>query len=585
MEFVSLLIFLLHSSMTESFGDQRVEETGSGDYMKDENFSYDDPYNGRSGGIGIETKKKVADVSLRNCEGLSSEEYCICTKCHPVIEEECIHKCQSDIKSKIDRQPLGHFHALIGKVLNQSECWMCSHVPQGHHSAGLVPLPLNSSELLGLKEGRPTEGEYNATRSPSLRLRQYTADKSFICLNVTSRKTVGYWEIVWYNLTMAYTVRPDRKNIIPSQVEMVKRNKGYRTFGWWVKPNQVRVGEVNVKSCAMIIQADTCFEQMKTLGKGDFMKTLCNTLVIHTIPYVLPEDVYYICGRKAYKWLAPNPQGLCYLGRVVPEVMAVSHETMMDIHKNNPPPYIHTHYEHREKRALGGDSKQPATNLISESEGYQFLVQLDFTRTARGTLNFNYIQALARLIDNITNMYDETFRYTGLELQAYKKELVQHRMVLNYLTAITGGYCITLSTQFGVKCCTYITNNTDDPQEVINHKMDEILQLKWEFRRTHNVSLSTVGEEIVGWVSWLNPANWFSGFGNWVKELVSSIGKFLFLVIVVIIVVAVSVKCVLTVVRCSRRSNTVVMNLNKVIGVTNNDLYYDPEIELPRVMV
>lgn len=182
-------------------------------------------------------------------------------------------------------------------------------------------------------------------------------------------------------------------------------------------------------------------------------------------------------------------------------------------------------------------------------------------------------------------MYDETFRYTGLELQAYKKELVQHRMVLNYLTAITGGYCITLSTQFGVKCCTYITNNIDDPQEVINHKMDEILQLKWEFRRTHNVSLSTVGEEIVGWVSWLNPANWFSGFGNWVKELVSSIGKFLFLVIVVIIVVAVSVKCVLTVIQCSRRSNTVVMNLNEVIGVTNNDLYYDPEIELPRVMV
>lgn len=75
----------------------------------------------------------------------------------------------------------------------------------------------------------------------------------------------------------------------------------------------------------------------------------------------------------------------------------------------------------------------------------------------------------------------------------YREKLVKHRMVLNYLTAVSGGYCVNLSTQFGIKCCTYITDNTDNPQ-VIDHKMDEICQLKWEFGRSHNVSLSTVGE-------------------------------------------------------------------------------------------
>lgn len=46
--------------------------------------------------------------------------------------------------------------------------------------------------------------------------------------------------------------------------------------------------------------------------------------------------------------------------------------------------------------------------------------------------NQNKIECLASFI--ITGIYDETFLYVGYELQTFKMELLQYRLVLDYLT-------------------------------------------------------------------------------------------------------------------------------------------------------
>ncbi|XP_075064043.1 uncharacterized protein LOC142151874 [Mixophyes fleayi] len=430
-------------------------------------------------------KRSASSGTRRQCEGLLSDEYCICKFCDSLVEERCIQRCQSTGNLNVGGHPLEDYHSLVGKVLNQTECWVCSHVPQWQHNIGLVPFPLNISEVLELRGGRPIEGRYNNTRSPSLTLRQYSVDRSLLCLNISHAKRLENWEADLSDQTMARHAHFGERLRPP-----ISRNvDGSHKLGRVTKHKKVSIGKVSIDNCKNVIHADTCLEQMETLGMGSFIETLCDVINGHTVPYVLPDDVYFVCGKKTYSWVTPSSKGLCFLAKLVPEIMTITHEEMVGIHKTTSPPYIHTQYEHRAKRNMIPGEDPIATKLISETAGFQVMVALDLTRTARGTLNFKYIQDLAKLIDNIIEMYDDTFRYTGRELQAYKKELVQHRLVLNYLTSITGGYCVTLATQFGVKCYMYIINNTDDPKEVIDRKMDEILQLKWEFRRNHNSSL------------------------------------------------------------------------------------------------
>ncbi|XP_063791252.1 uncharacterized protein LOC134945731 isoform X2 [Pseudophryne corroboree] len=81
------------------------------------------------------------------------------------------------------------------------------------------------------------------------------------------------------------------------------------------------------------------------------------------------DDAYFICGRKAYKWLTPSSERLCYIGRVLPEVMTTAHNKMKDIHCNAQTPYTHTNYEHIVKRHLIDRTEVAASDLINESTG------------------------------------------------------------------------------------------------------------------------------------------------------------------------------------------------------------------------
>ncbi|PIO32632.1 hypothetical protein AB205_0208030, partial [Aquarana catesbeiana] len=78
---------------------------------------------------------------------------------------------------------------------------------------------------------------------------------------------------------------------------------------------------------------------------------------------------------------------------------------------------------------------------------------------------FSFIIVLADLMDNITALYDGNFIALAIELKMIKKEVLQHRLVLDYLTASQGGIC----TIGGTTSCNYIGNDTKTEDAIILH--------------------------------------------------------------------------------------------------------------------
>ncbi|XP_075044752.1 uncharacterized protein LOC142104145 [Mixophyes fleayi] len=289
-------------------------------------------------GSGV-MKRSASSGTRRQCEGLLSEEYFICKYCDSLVEEKCIQRCQSNSNLDLDGHPLEDYHSLVGKVLNQTECWVCSYVPQGQHNIGLVPFPLNFSEVFELKGGRSIDRRYNITRSPSLKLRQYSLDRSLLYLNISHVKRLENWEADPPDQTMARHTSIDGRL---SRSSITRNSDGHHRLRRINRDRRVSIGKFPLVYCQNVIHVDTCFKQMETLGMGSFIKTLCNIINDRTVPYVLPDDVYYVCGRKAYSWLTLRSKGLCFLGKLVSEVMTITHDEMIDIHRTTSPPNIHT---------------------------------------------------------------------------------------------------------------------------------------------------------------------------------------------------------------------------------------------------
>lgn len=109
--------------------------------------------------------------------------------------------------------------------------------------------------------------------------------------------------------------------------------------------------------------------------------------------------------------------------------------------------------------------------------------------------SFSFIIGLAELMHNITALYDRSFVVLDTELKKIKKEFIQHRLVLDYLTASQGGMC----TIVGTGCCNYIGNYTKAEGAIISH-VERVQQLKlgfWEKKHTETAWVEG------SWESWL----------------------------------------------------------------------------------
>lgn len=130
---------------------------------------------------------------------------------------------------------------------------------------------------------------------------------------------------------------------------------------------------------------------------------------------------------------------------------------------------------------------------------------------------FSFIIDLADLMDNITALYDRNFIALAIELKMIKKEVLQPRLVLDYLTASQGGICAIV----GTTCCNYIGNDTKTEDAIISH-VEKVQQMKVKFHKEYTETTWVEGSW-ESWLSWLNPLNWFSGIVGWFSGILHGI--------------------------------------------------------------
>lgn len=138
---------------------------------------------------------------------------------------------------------------------------------------------------------------------------------------------------------MAFSHRADKEPVYSELVRKIIANGKHFRYRYTRGYNTRAVGKVLLGYCENVIQPKTCVEQ--SWGQDSSYMIL-----MHSVCYILPDYMYFICGRKVYTWLSPNSEGLCYLGRVLSGIMTITHDHIVNIHRNSSPPYIHTHHKH-----------------------------------------------------------------------------------------------------------------------------------------------------------------------------------------------------------------------------------------------
>lgn len=544
---------------------------------------------------------KSADVSFLTrktrsyveCENLPPIPRCICLYCTKPPEERCIRWCSDNNDDDPEHTyPIDDIHYRLSLILNVTDCWMCTKTPVMSKNLPVTPIPVSYEDLIRVSkihkcpevegtcknvDGRIVEATYNLTRPPTIILAPHLTETIPICFLKEARLNVKPSLQVWTPAGI-YTPYQETEVMHLGKVDSQKCTSTITPFNTYPPScekictfdldRDMGIGDITDEHREMLrkdlesnqrviekyrkkaINSLPCNECKNKHYQKQLNNTLSQTILdnemkethlglmvlIHitgNIPFILPDGMYYICGEHAYKWLPVNSEGLCYIGKLIPQFYVLTHEELKK---------ALTETSHRSKREIG-DVKKQLTPLLHISTGHRVGISYGniITYGNVGFMTNQYeIERLAGFLDNLTDIYDDTFRYVGHELQAFKTELFQHRLVLDYLTAQAGGYCLTLESAYGLHCCNYITNDTTNPEEVVTRHMNEAKLLKEKFRRKNYDEDS----ENDSWWEWLNPATWFSALGKRIANAIYSCLRFLFIILVIILGIYAAYKCI-----------------------------------------
>lgn len=529
---------------------------------------------------------------VRECEDLPLIPRCICEYCSIPPEERCIRWCSDNNNDYVTEYPVDRIHLMLSKMLEVTDCWVCTKTPLMSKNMPVTPIPVSFNEMTRVSTiqpckngscknewGKEVVSTYNLTRPPTIVLSPHKTESIPFCFLKEVDEKVKTSLQVWTSSGL-YTPYIESEIMHLGRVDEKKCDTIILSFSTYppechsacnfdIDRDLPQITEDQRKALKEEMEQDPAVaERYNKKAHNDIMCGLCKVayynekfkstlpesvlrnrrgepiethlglkIVYHiafNIPFILPDDMYYVCGGHAYKWIPVNSEGLCYVGRLIPQFYTLTHPQMRDYLLQKP---------YRIKREVSKE-RERSLPLLHVSTGHRVGISFGniITLGNWGFLtNQNEIERLAGFLDNVTEIYDDTFRYVGYELQAFKTELLQHRLVLDYLTAQTGGYCLTVESEMGVHCCNYITNDTTNPEEVINKKMDEAKRLKENFRKQNYDEDS----ENDSWWEWLNPATWFSGLGKRLSKAVYSCFKLLFIILVLILGGYSAYKCIL----------------------------------------
>uniref|UniRef100_A0A8C5PC20 Uncharacterized protein n=1 Tax=Leptobrachium leishanense TaxID=445787 RepID=A0A8C5PC20_9ANUR len=375
-----------------------------------------------------------------------------------------------------------HFQA--ARKLNITDCWICTHAPTSHKSMPLLGVPASLYDI------------------------ETHADFSNVSINNVNR-TVSF---------LLHTVIPLTPPVVCINFT--------RTDLPGIGPNFRNIGETDCMNTAplrfyfkgMFLSWHTDVKEELinlTLSKGS--KKNIYHLYQCIMGYVFyracstPPGYYFICGKKAYNWLPLHARGVCYVGKVLPATWYMNDAEFMDTQIHKIPPHI---LMRRELPAQGNIHETDMTIQAKEQE-FKPLFTIPWVNRCCIKKAFSFIMDLADLMDNITALYDKNFVIVASELKMIKKEVLQHRLVLDYLTASQGGMCMVL----GTACCNYVGNDTRAEDAIMSH-IQKVQDLKNQFRAAH---IETAWSGWDSLLDWINPLNWFKGLGGWFSGIFHSL--------------------------------------------------------------
>uniref|UniRef100_A0A8C5MGP3 Uncharacterized protein n=1 Tax=Leptobrachium leishanense TaxID=445787 RepID=A0A8C5MGP3_9ANUR len=193
----------------------------------------------------------------------------------------------------------------------------------------------------------------------------------------------------------------------------------------------------------------------------------------------LPEGVYYLCDKWAYKTIPVHLKKPCFIGQIMP-AFTVS-KTLPKTHIRIPKP--------KRKRAL--TVKSSTTEMF-------FLSLMPAFGVARLYVKLNMI---ATEVDAAFNATRGAIQLISSEQEQIRLVTLQNRMALDYLLAAEGGVC----QRIGSSCCSWIPDNSG----AIHHELDNLEEVQSHIReKAHGL--------FDGW-------DWSLGIGSWLGSMGKSI--------------------------------------------------------------
>eukprot|EP00062_Callorhinchus_milii_P025725 gi/632987017/ref/XP_007910561.1/ PREDICTED: uncharacterized protein LOC103191376 [Callorhinchus milii] len=234
------------------------------------------------------------------------------------------------------------------------------------------------------------------------------------------------------------------------------------------------LGQLPSSKCSVIVQGDSIMPDANPLvsnAKGivrpvsqclqSITPALAKVILMsHSCSIQTSDELHWICGDTAYKWLPNGWLGRCGLAYVVPSFRYTSDTPEEDARVTQMKRLNKTGL-HRHKRSMRWYDNQWYTELLST-----------FVPLYGTEVSLAEIRALAGNLQEMSRATSLSIDLLNKEQQAIRKMTMQNRMALDIILATQGGACAII----GPECCSWIndySSNITEESEKIKEAGDE----------------------------------------------------------------------------------------------------------------
>ncbi|XP_077346711.1 uncharacterized protein LOC143995857 [Lithobates pipiens] len=363
-----------------------------------------------------------------------------------------------------DRMLLLKFKYSYAQKSGFKKCWICSKLHPSTARIPLMAIPLNITPFLN---GTPPIVLANVIRkSPKKPLsfqivgRSHAPDWCFIMGNISRGAEVCKWSKL--NVSMA----------------SLTDNSFFRTTDPVI--NATIYDLFNSSSHSPVTQL---LALLTASGYSKGART-----IVSQRPLALGNTTYICCGKLCYPWIPEEPQGWCYLAKIVPIMGVVGDNGQGHLLKAS----THPRYplKHHVKREMFLEKDMTWAWFPSWTGcGIDLMKKLN-----------NYTS----IIDEILEKDSEDITKLNLETRAIRKQLELHDLAIESMSAALTGLCEITE---DYECCTWIHNTSieiPDYYDIIAQHRKEVNKLQQDARDIGKTwDPFSTGFSLGGLTSWL----------------------------------------------------------------------------------